>query len=227
MVSTRPEGAVAAAARPKATRSGELHIVRDELAGLLAHDLKTPLAAISMNLDFALSELRSGAPDGLRAAIEDCRSANAHAIRIVSDMADAVRLASGDRKPSFGEVDAAELIASVVRRVAPEAASRGVQVVWTADQEVFRADADLLTRALERLLERALRQTRSGGTVAIGLQAGTVSVRVDAAAPGTAEPPTRALALHFAETAMRAQGGALWTEVDPDGALLYKLALPK
>jgi two-component system sensor histidine kinase MprB len=214
--------------RPKALRNGELLIMRDDLAGLLAHDVKTPLAAISMNLDFALAELSDETSEGVRAAIDDCRAANARAIRIVSDMADAVRLAAGDRIPNFTHLDPAEVIASVVERAASEAAARGVRIVWRAEEEsVVRADKDLLTRALDRLLERALRQARGGGTIDVVLRPGTVTIRVESVSCGVIELPARTLAMYFAEAAMRAQGGAVWTETDGDGAMLYRVALAR
>jgi signal transduction histidine kinase len=206
------------------TRSGELHAARDDIAGLLAHDLRTPLAAISMNIDFVLGELE-GESESTRAALKDCREANLRAVRLVSDMADALQLANGERRPIFAEVDGAEIVAEVGRRVAVEAAARDVQVVWTAEEETFQADADLLTRALERIVQRALWHTRCGGRVDIVLQAGNVSVRVERA-PGGAETPSRSLATHFAERAIRAQGGAMWTETAADGALVYKVQLP-
>src|SRR5580698_8401786 len=46
---------------------------RDNVSELLAHDLKSPLAAIAMNLDFALDELGEDAPSATREALADCR----------------------------------------------------------------------------------------------------------------------------------------------------------
>jgi len=212
------------------TRSGELCAVREDLAGLLAHDLKTPLAAISMNLDFVLDELGKQASGPMRSALEDCRVANARAIRIVGDMVDAARLTSGERRVTLVEVDAAALLGSLVRAAAPEAAARGVRMVWHTEEGFVRGDADLLPRALERLLERALRHARHGGAVEITLREATVTIRVRAA-PGhdsdvsTADTAMRALGAYFAETALRAQGGAAWTETDADGSLVFLAAL--
>jgi signal transduction histidine kinase len=212
--------------RGRATRSGELVAVRDDIAGLLAHDLKTPLAAISMNLDFVLDELGRQASGSLRSALEDCRSANARAIRIVSDMADAVRLTSGEKRIALTDVDVSALLGSLVRAAAPEAAARGVRMVWWADSDMVRADADLLSRALDRLLERALRHARSGGAIEITLRSSTVTIRVrpgadDPVDPAPADAAMRALGTYFAEAALRAQGGAVWTETDADGSLLF------
>jgi signal transduction histidine kinase len=216
--------------RGRATRSGELVAVRDDIAGLLAHDLKTPLSAISMNLDFVLDVLGRQASGPLRSALEDCRAANSRAIRMVTDMADAMRLAAGERRVALTDVDVSALLGGLVRAAAPEAAARGVRMVWCADSEIARADADLLSRALDRLLERALRHARSGGAIEINLRSSTVTIRVKPGPGGELDPTPpdaamRALGTYFAEAALRAQGGAVWTENDADGSLLFCAAL--
>jgi signal transduction histidine kinase len=216
----------------RAKRIGEVSRVSDGLTALLAHDLKTPLAAISMNLDFVMAELPSAAlPDTVRAALDDCRAANARAIRILTDMADAVRLQSGEQRSSITDVNIQELITAVARRAGSEAAARGVRLVWSADAQIVRGDEDLLGRALERLLERALRHTRLGGTIDIALDESTIVIRVlgaasDEACASLAESAIHGLAMHFADVAMRAQGGAVWTEGDVDGSLLFCMRLP-
>lgn len=231
--SVRPEASIGAPAMPpKAKRIGELSLVREGLTTLLVHDLKTPLAAISMNLDFVLAELPSDAlPSTMRAAIEDCRSANIRAIRILSDMADAVRLQSGERRATLGSVAVQDLLTAIARRAAPEAAARGVRLVWAADAQTVQGDEELLGRALERLLERALRHARAGASIDMTLREGTIIVRVRGCGvfETSSSPPesaTRGLAMHFADTAMRAQGGAAWTESDSEGSLLFCVSLP-
>lgn len=224
LTSTRPENFTGGQGQPRTTRSGVQNAVRDDIAGLLAHDVRTPLAAIAMNIDFILGELE-GEAESIRAALKDCRDANVRAVRLVADMADSLALASGERRPTLAELNGAVIIAEVVHRVAADAAARDVQIVWTAEADIFRADSDLLTRALERIVQRALWHTRCGGRVHIVLQAGSVTVSVERALVGGAEP-ARSLATHFAEAAILAQGGTMWTETDADGALFYKVQLP-
>ena len=216
----------------RAKRIGELSRVHEGLTAQLAHDLKTPLAAISMNLDFVLAELPADAlPSTLRAALDDCRAANARAIRILTDMADAVRLQSGERRANLADVDVRPLLTGIARRAASDAAARSVRLVWSADAQFVRADEDLLGRAIDRLLERALRHARIGGTIDLALREGTVVIRVlsathDEAGAAQPESANHGLAMHFAEAAMRAQGGAVWTEGGADGSLLFCVALP-
>jgi K+-sensing histidine kinase KdpD len=197
----------------------------DEIAGLLAHDLKTPLSAIAMNLDFVLAELEAQTPPELRSALDDCRHANARAIRIVSDMADVARLAVGDYRPSAREVNPADLLEGAVERAAAEAAARGVSVAWSADCGVVVLDPDLTGRAIDRLLERAVRHARPGSALTIEYTLGTISIVAQSSTGARTEPVARALAIHFADAAIRAQGGSLRVEIDGNGLLVFRIIL--
>jgi signal transduction histidine kinase len=207
-------------------RSAERANVRGDLPGLLAHDLKTPLAAISMNLDFALAELRLGATDGLCSALEDCREANLRAIRIVSDMGDAARLLSGEFQATPTYVSVTSVVQEVVQQVRPQAAERRVHILWATDDTAVVGDGELLAKAIERLLERALRHARSGSEVEIDQRGCLVTIRVETMAEASVEASTKSLAMHYAEAALSAQGGRVWTEANGD-ALLYRISLPE
>ena len=210
------------------TRSGQLDLLREDAAELLAHDLRTPLAAIAMNVDFALSELEPGVSPSVRGALEDCSRSTRTAMTLVADMVDAMQLASGELRPHLDAVDVQTLIAAAARAVAPEAAARSVRLVWSAEPSIVRADAGLLQRALHRVLERALRHARGGGSIDVTLRDGSVVVRVRSAdaTPVAIEAGIRALATHFADAVLRAHGGAMWIESDNEGALLFCVALP-
>lgn len=211
-------------------RRGQLHVLREDVSGLLTHDLRTPLAAIAMNLDFAIGELGPDAPEAVLGALADCREANQRAVSLVCDMTDALRLASGAQRPAVATVDVQARLAEALRGIAAEAAARGVRLSWTAEPCLVEADADLLDRALERLLSRALQQARSAGSLDVDLRQGRIVMRVStasqAADPPSQEAAMRALAVHFADAVMRAQGGAVWTEIDADGSLLFVVGLP-
>jgi K+-sensing histidine kinase KdpD len=226
VASTIPETVVGApVATRKMSRSGELHIVRDDLAGLVAHDLRTPLAAISMNLDFALGELPADASEAVRAALEDCRGANARAVRVVSDMADAVQLSSGERRATLSEVDPSALVSAAVEGIAAESKARDVSISARVASSLMSADVYLLTRALERVVERAVWQGRGGGQVEIALDGRVLTVQVSPAPVGGPDA-ARSLGTHFAEAAMRAQGGSLLIESDGK-SLFFRMTLPR
>jgi two-component system sensor histidine kinase/response regulator len=212
--------------------SGRFAAWHEDLAGMLAHDLKTPLAALMMNLDYALSELPEGTTDAVRSALEDCRSANARAAGIIADMADAGRLESGALHASPGDIDVGSLLGDAVAAVAPDAATRRVRLTWSADVAIAWADATLTQRAIERLLERAVRHAPAGGIVEVSLRRGVLSIRVvtNGTDPDIGANPAaagRALTMYFAETVIRSQGGAVWVENDADGMLVFRIAMPR
>jgi K+-sensing histidine kinase KdpD len=222
MASVRPEvTSRKAAPRAKILRSREPP-ERHDLPDLLAHDLKSPLAAISMNLDFALSELNEPGQEPIRAALRDCKEANARAVRIVSDMAEALRLVSGNRKPSLSDVAASKLLESVVASASPSACARGVRIVWASGDDLIRADFELLEGALERLVQRALRHATE--TCLIDQRGGTFVIRAPTSSSATAAADNT-LSVLFAEAAIRALNGRLAIEMTA-GALVYRVRVP-
>ena len=202
-------------------------VVRNDLAAFVAHDLRTPLATLAMNLDFVLEELNGGGtvtPD-LRSALEDCRGANARAVRMVCDMTDAVVLASGDRKAILSEVDLGAIVVAVVEAVAGEARARHVAVTSRVEPTLAQADVELITRVVERVVERAVWLARSGGKVEISLEGEALTVSMSPA-PVKGASAGRSLGTYLAEVAMRAQGGSLAIDVDGK-TLTFRITLPR
>jgi K+-sensing histidine kinase KdpD len=196
------------------------------LSRLLAHDLKTSLASIAMNLDFVMAELASCGGLAVAPALEDCREANARAIRIVSDMADAARLATGDYRPRHVEVCLGRLVEKAVVEATREAAVRGIDIVVATDPTRVVADPDLLSRVIDRLLERALRQARAGTRLDVEQNHGALSIRASAGAGSAAELTAPSLALYFAEAAMAALGGEASVESPQPEMVVCRLRLP-
>ena len=208
------------APRPKSPRGPD----PEEWSALLAHDLKTPFAAISMNLDYVLSVLPVGTSDSVHEALSDCKVANARAVRLVQDMVDGLRLATGDLKPSLADVAISHVVERVVAAMGTDANSYGVRILWASGSDVVRADAGLIERALGRLLERAIRHA-GGRCVVVDQRAGTITIRVETPIDSDIDSSERALATHFAETAVRAQGGYFAVESSA-GLLAYRVKLP-
>ena len=78
---------------PRASQTPSLH---EDTTALLAHDLKSPLSAMTMNLEFALSELPDTPPcESVREALADCRAAGARLQRMIANLLDVARSESG------------------------------------------------------------------------------------------------------------------------------------
>ncbi len=211
--------------RAKALRPDEAQTVLPfkGLPALLAHDLKTSLASISMNLEFAIAEL-GGAAATVASALEDCRQANTRAIRIVSDMAEAARLTAGECRPVLSEVCLGQLVERAVCDAASEAALRAIEIDLQHDTTPVLADPALLSRVLDRLLERSLRQARAGTRIDVRQTRGSLSIR-SIIGPDGAQRVEPSLALFFAAAAMEALGGAAWEEATQTDVLVCHLTL--
>ena len=219
-----------------ATGRGHLRLVRDDVSGLLAHDLKSPLAAIAMNLDYALGELGAETRLARRARgarglprLEPARRDH----RRGHGRRSAPRLGSAAGDPRAGRR------AGAARGVGPEARrGRGVArgaapLGGGADDHPGRREPP---RPRARTAPRAGPAARARRTAPSTSRSGAGA----SSSGSTAEPdggrsarpiPMRrcsSLAIHFADAAMRAQGGAVWTEGDADGgaALRRDASLP-
>jgi len=221
-VVTSPDDFPSRAPAPSCT----IAIQRPDVSLLLAHDLKSPLATIAMNLEFVLDEA-STLSESTREALEDCLAANARAVRVVSDMADAARIARDGPRVSLQVIDVHPLLGEAVRHLEREVASRHAHVTVRGEPTTTHCDRALLATALERLLEWTLRHAQGDGVVELRCLERVVSMRTSPSGPG-AKPPSApvSLATHYADTMLRSQGGAVWTEFDPDGSLCVTVALP-
>ena len=219
-------GDLKARAKPLRPVASEARRRPEGVYRLLAHDLKTSLASIAMNLDFAMAELPSSGGTAVAPALEDCREANARAIRIVSDMADAARFATGDYRPRLVEVCLGRLVEKAVAEATSEANVRAIDITATTDQTRVLADAELLSRVIDRLLERALRQARAGTRLDVQQKHRSLAIRAISGAASAAELTAPSLALYFAEVAMEALGGAAWVEAPEAEMLVCRLRLP-
>ncbi len=145
----------------------------EDLAKLVVHDLKNPLAAL---LQFvALAESRLADPPGpgreaaLREAREDLRLATAEGQRLsgmVGDLLLLSRLEHRAMQPRRQAAPVAALLEQVARAAALRAADRHVTVTTAGDPDLMPAiDLDLTRRLLENLVANALRFVDRGGRI--------------------------------------------------------------
>lgn len=157
------------------------HIQRaqSELVEFLVHDLKNPLTVADANLAF-LADFALGADPEARGALEDAQEA----LRRMSRMVGEILLVARLEEPTFVVerrlVDLTSMIEDVRRSHHRQAARKGVQLATATSAPLqIRADDHLVLRALDNLVENAVRHTPSGGTVELSAEAqGEALVRV-------------------------------------------------
>jgi signal transduction histidine kinase len=144
-----------------------LQSLQNDLANFLVHDLKTPLSIVSHNLSW-LREASQKKPD-ITGAIDDCREATRRMLGMVSDLLEIAKME--ECEPMVRSVSPESL-----REIAEEVARERRRTVEDCriDIEVMSdgpawapADRGLARRALENLVDNAIRHTPEGGRIRV------------------------------------------------------------
>ena len=142
---------------------------RDEFLAILGHELRNPLGAIVTAVQ--LMERRTeGASSAERAIIlRQTRLLS----RLVDDLLDVSRVASGKIVLQRSRVDMRELVERCVQSLAAAATSRRIEVAVDTGTEPWRLEGDpvRLEQVVNNLLTNAIKYTPPGGRIAITVKA--------------------------------------------------------
>lgn len=224
----------------------ELDHFKREMFAVVVHDLKNPLAAIMGTMDFLVDDLRD-APEGVRSSLSDVQSACHRILRLVANLLDLARLEAKQMPLRPVGVQILPMFVELARHRRAQASAKRVEIgiVGVADELAVDADADLLTRVLENILDNALRYTAKGDRIELRAmrKENAVEIRV-----GNTGPPIPAsayatifekfgqatkggrmnlgLGLYFARLAIEAHGGRIWVEDTPELPTVFAMELP-
>jgi two-component system, OmpR family, sensor histidine kinase KdpD len=162
--------------------------MRSSLLSAVSHDLRTPLAAITG----AASALTGGAP-GLDAERRDelaetiCEE-SARLERLVGNLLDMTRLASGAVDVKREWVPVEELVGGVLTRLEDALSGREVKTSVAAGLPLLSVDPVLFEQVLVNLVENAIKHTPPGTPIEIGARALPEGVAIEVADRGAGIP---------------------------------------
>jgi signal transduction histidine kinase len=171
------------AARRSAEAAGR---VKDEFLMAMSHELRTPVSAI---IGWArMLHTDQVRPEQRPRAIETIER-NAHALmRLLDDLLDMSRYASGRMRLDIAIVEIGPLIRAAVDSILPSAAAKGIEIRSRVPRVgSILADGDRLQQVVWNLLSNAVKFTPSGGHIDITLEQqrdGAVHLAVADTGPG-------------------------------------------
>jgi signal transduction histidine kinase len=153
--------------RQKRQQAELLARAREDVLGVVAHDLRNPLHLIGGTTQLLLQENLAPAQ---RAKLSDtARRAVSQMNRLIGDLLDTVRLQSGRLALEIEDVSVSSILWHAEESCAPLAASRQVRLLIDRPDDgiAVSADAFRVSQVLENLVGNALKFTPAGGTVAV------------------------------------------------------------
>ena len=150
----------------------QLNQLRDNLSRMLVHDLRTPLAAITLSSSSLLrrSYLHPADQEILQTIYTTTQRLN----HMLNDLLVTAKLDSGQLMLQRTTVDLSVLIAEAMATFKFEAESKHVKLTSHLPPSPHRLslDANLFRRVIENLIANAIKFSPTSGTVTVQLQAG-------------------------------------------------------
>lgn len=131
-----------------------------------AHELRTPLAALQLHAENALSATDDAER---RRCLEELLAATGRASHLATQLLTLARLESETGLPASGPVSLYSVVEEELVLLAPLARARGQKISVTIPEGLpeVHGNADLLAIAVRNLLDNAIRYSPRGGTVRI------------------------------------------------------------
>jgi signal transduction histidine kinase len=134
---------------------------RDEFLTVASHELRTPLAALLLSMQVMRRLAQSGqpcAPEEMSKVVERVASQGERMKRLVNDLLDVSRIATGQLSLHLTQVDLGAVIRDVVKRFETELARVGCQVGIRGDAPVTgRWDRGQIDQVVTNLIHNAIK----------------------------------------------------------------------
>lgn len=157
----------------------------------ISHDLRTPAAAIQGYLETLLVRDERMDPSERQRYVTSALRQGKRLCKLIDQLFELAGLEARETLPDTEDVSLAELVQDVIHKFQATAERKGVSLEseFSLELPAVRADIGLIERAIDNLIENAIRHTQANKHVVVGLRerADGVEVRVRDEGPGIAE----------------------------------------
>jgi signal transduction histidine kinase len=147
---------------------------RDDMMGIVSHDLRNPASAVMMLAGSILAESDSrGLPADVTERVEVMRQAAIQIDSLIQDLLDVTRIEAGRLTVSPRDVTPTPLVEAALYAMRTLAESSGVELEahYVEPLPLVHADPERVTQLLSNLVGNALKFTAAGGRVLVQVQA--------------------------------------------------------
>jgi PAS domain S-box-containing protein len=227
---------------------------REDLTRMIVHDLRSPLAALNASMKL-LSEIGGKDSGDIVPIIQRTADTSQRALRkmlhMVNSLLDIAKMENGNLVLDRDFHHLRPMAEAVRSEMMPLADELDIQIVVdvTQDLPALKIEGDKIERVMLNLLDNALKYSPVGSTITVrGRQTDGDAVRIEVIdnGPGISDDQKDAvferfrqvdsgqrgrrtgtgLGLSFCRMAVRAHGGHIWVEDNPDGGSIFVFTLP-
>jgi PAS domain S-box-containing protein len=225
---------------------------RDDMMGIVSHDLRNPASAVKMLARSILAEARerNDIPADVVERVEVTLQAAAQIDSLIQDLLDVTRLEAGRLSVAPRNVAPLPLVEAALYSMRTLAESSGVALAATYEEELpmVYADPERVTQLLSNLVGNALKFTPAGGQVEVRVQPYGEGVLVSVVDNGDGIPADQlphvferffqvssprmgsrhgaGLGLPIARGIVEAHGGTIWIESADGRGTTVRFTLP-
>jgi len=164
--------------------------MRRELVANVSHDLRTPLATLQGYIETMLLKEGDLDPETRRSYLEIAIKHCDRLSKLVSELLELAKLDSEDIRAEREPFNLSELVQDVIQKFQLMAKEKQITLSARSEKNLpfVNADIGLIERVLENLIENALHNTPSGGSVRLLLKLKQESVAVQVSDTGHGIP---------------------------------------
>jgi PAS domain S-box-containing protein len=221
--------------------------LRDQVLGVVAHDLRNPLSTILLNA----ATLKRHGPDPERRSQKRSDAIHLAATRmnrLIQDLLDVAVMESGQLTIERARLSAREVIVGAVDTQRPLASSSSLELRVELDRDVpdIWGDRDRLLQVFENLIGNAIKFTKAGGCITVSATSRDHEVIFRVADTGSGIAPENLprvfdrfwqatstdrqgawLGLPITKGIVEAHGGRIWVESTPSRGTTFSFTIPE
>jgi PAS domain S-box-containing protein len=232
------------------TERTKLESLREDLASMIYHDLRSPLANVVSGLDVLEMMLPTDRDPTVRSVLDIAMRSTERVQRLVSSLLDTSRMEAGQRLGEPEPNAVADLVQGALEAVAPNAEAREVKLDAAVPKGLPRvmADTEMIRRVLINLLENAIKYSSEGSMITVGARRSEGFVEMWVQDHGRGIPKSEqsrvfekfarvqvggsgstkglGLGLAYCKLAVEGHGGKIWVESEVGKGSRFAFTIP-
>jgi two-component system sensor histidine kinase QseC len=193
----------------------------------VAHELRTPLASILLNLESAMETID---PDEIQASLAGAHASVSTLGRRVEQLLALAKLEAGAASTRFEPVNLVDVADGVIRELAPTIQRRGVELGFAVleNRVLVQGYAPALVALLRNLLENSLRYVPAGGRIQLAVVQNRQEATLEVIDNGPGIPVERrhaVFARFHREVGSRGEGYGLGLSIVARAASLHRATI--